>query len=219
MSANPGCGAMRDKKTYQQVARLHISALDQGFLSTLGPAFLTLMYQSIDECESSCLFTEEQEGLVIGFVSGASGMGPIYRQMLRHLFRLAVALAPALLNPLKLWRIAEILAYSREKNSDHDLPGHELISIAVAEQHRGQGHAEKLYLRLADHFHQRGVDEFQIVVGASLTAAHRFYKKMGAQPAGRIEVHQGQGSAIYLQRFYSTVRGTRKPEHGVQPRD
>lgn len=192
---------MRDKSIYQQIARLHISALDQSFLSTLGPAFLALMYQSIDECKNTCLILEEREGQVIGFISGACGVGPIYRKMLHHWFRLTIALAPVILHPAKLWRIIEILSYGREKVSEQGLPEHELISIAVAKQDRGRGVAERLYGRLLEYFRDDGVQAFRITVGDGLAPAHRFYQRMGAVPIAKTSVHRGHFSTIYLQKI------------------
>lgn len=34
---------------YRAVADLHTQNIDQGFLSTLGPGFLSLLYQAIDK--------------------------------------------------------------------------------------------------------------------------------------------------------------------------
>lgn len=80
------------------------------------------------------------------------------------------------------------------------LPHAELLSIAVEPGQRGQGCAQSLYRELVDHFRERGVFAFRIVVGEQLKTAHQFYKKMGAEPVGCIEVHQGQGSIMYVYR-------------------
>ena len=79
---------------YRQVAALHAGNIDQGFLATLGIPFLSMMYRAIDEAPGSVLLTEEQNGRVVGFVSGGDGMGAIYRRMLRHPLRLGLSLLP-----------------------------------------------------------------------------------------------------------------------------
>jgi ribosomal protein S18 acetylase RimI-like enzyme len=186
-------------RVYREVARLHRDNLDQGFLATLGERFLALMYRAIDETAGAALLVEERDGQVLGFVSGARGMRAIYRRMLSHPVELALALLPSLLRPARVWRILEILRYGGKADAIADLPPDELLSIAVSPLARGSGVAERLYQRLQAHFRERGVAVFRITVGDALEPAHRFYRRMGARPVGRVEVHRGQGSVVYLQ--------------------
>ena len=192
-------GGAHDQATYRQVAELHAANIDQGFLSSLGVTFLALLYEAIDACDSSVLFVAKSEQSVVGFVVGAESMGPIYRQLFRFLPRLVWALLPALLSPRKLWKITELLFLGHKVEPFEGLADAELLSIVVNPAHRGQGHAESLYLKLMQHFRQRGISAFRIVVGTSLTSAHHFYLKMGARPVGHLQVHQGQQSVIYQQ--------------------
>lgn len=192
---------MEATERYRQVAALHAAGINQGFLATLGIPFLSLLYQAIDEAPASVLIVDEQAGKVRGFVSGGVGMGPIYRRMLRHPFRLGMALLPTLVRPARLRRIFDILRYGNKQKGRHPLPEAELLSIAVAPEARGSGVAESLYKRLEQHFRSQGVNVFKITVGDSLATAHRLYKRMGAVPAGKVEVHAGEGSTVYLQQL------------------
>jgi ribosomal protein S18 acetylase RimI-like enzyme len=189
---------MHNRDIYSQIAQLHAANIDQGFLSTLGTPFLALLYEAIDANESSVLLLAQSEGRIVGFVTGTEGMGPIYRQLLSRLPRLLWALAPSLLSPKKVLKIAEIFLVGKKTQVVLDVPHAELLSIAVDPSQRGQGHAQKLYQDLVQHFLQRGVNRFRIVVGDALGPAHRFYAKMGAEAVGRIEVHQGQASVMYV---------------------
>lgn len=191
---------MDKEERYRQVAALHAASIDQGFLATLGVPFLTLMYRAIDEAEDSVLLVEERDGRVLGFVSGGSGMGPIYRRMLGQPIRLGQALLPSLLRPSRVKRILDILRYGRGKSDGGRLPTAELLSMAVAPEARGMGVAEILYRRLSAHFARQGAEAFKIVAGDALAPAHRFYTKMGAVPASRVEVHAGEGSTVYVHR-------------------
>lgn len=191
---------MHSRDVYRQVAQLHAGNIDQGFLSSLGISFLSLLYEAIDANESSVLLIARQEGRVVGFVTGAEGMGSIYRQLLRRWPSLFMALLPAMVSPRKLSKIAEILWMGKKEKPVLGLPHAELLSIAVEPGQRGQGCAQSLYRELVDHFRERGVFAFRIVVGEQLKTAHQFYKKMGAEPVGCIEVHQGQGSIMYVYR-------------------
>lgn len=193
----------KDLAFYRQVARLHMDGINQGFLPQLGLGFMTLLYDAIDHCPSSVLLTENDRGQVIGFVSGAASMKPIYRQLLRKPFRLFAVLLPSLVRLRRLKRIYEILRYSRQGHNDSDvaLPAFELLSIVVAPAARGTGCAERLYQGLAEYCERESLDGFKIVVGDALAPAHRFYQRMEATPAGRIEVHAGEGSVIYVHRI------------------
>ncbi|MGY0652476.1 GNAT family N-acetyltransferase [Luteimonas sp. A537] len=191
---------MTPAERYRQVARLHVRCLDQGFLATLGEGFLALMYESIDRAAETTLLVEEDGGQVQGFITGGTGMGAIYKRMLRSPVRLALAIAPALVRPAKVRRILEIMRYSSAGVVPEGLPEAELLSIAVAPEWRGKAIADRLYSRLIEDFRHRGVDAFRITVGEALAPAHRFYQRMGADVAGEVEVHGGERSKVYVQR-------------------
>ncbi|MET4102716.1 ribosomal protein S18 acetylase RimI-like enzyme [Roseovarius sp. MBR-78] len=136
---------------------------------------------------------------MIGFVTGGSGMGPIYRQMIRDWPNLIAALLPIMFQPRKVLGILEILRRRDKDDPGGDLPRHELFSIAVAPSARGTGVAERLYHRLTTHFLARNVPAFRIVVGESLTPAHRFYTRMGARPVATLRLHGDALSTVYVQ--------------------
>ena len=196
---------MSKREIYRQVAQLHIANIDQGFLSTLGIGFVSLLYQAIDEGADSVLLTVTREDKVVGFVAGGMGMGPVYRRMFHHAPRLALTLLPSLFSPRRVWRIIEILRYSRGNDQSSAWPRAELLSIALDPACRGQHLAEPLYERLTEFFESRGIAEFKIVVGAALGPAHKFYLRMGAEPIAQTEVHQGERSTIYRQRLSAPV--------------
>lgn len=191
---------MTPQERYRQVARLHVRCLDRSFLATLGEGFLAQMYAAIDATPGALLLTEERDGEVVGFITGGTGMGAIYRRMMRRPVRLGLALLPALVRPAKLRRIVEILRYSGDGGLPADVPEPELLSLAVAPEWRGKSIADSLYARLAEAFKSQGVDAFRIIVGAALAPAHRFYKRMGAVPEGEVEVHAGESSTVYVHR-------------------
>ena len=190
---------MLSREDYLEVARIHKDAISEGFLSTLGVNFLALLYESIDQAGGCVLIVERTEGRIVGFVSGASGLGGVYKRMFRSWRRLLVALFPALLSPRKLYRIGETVFFSKKfENIDVELPSYELLSIAVSKEFRGKGRAEQLFKSLVSYFHDSGVEKFKIVVGDALVPAHKFYCRMGACPVARAEVHKGCGSIIYV---------------------
>lgn len=192
---------MTPAERYHQVAKLHVRCLDLGFLATLGERFLAQMYEAIDRADGTVLITEERNDQVVGFITGGTGMGPIYRRMLRNPVRLALALGPALVQPSRVRRILEIVRYSGDATLPAGVPDPELLSLAVASEWRGQGVADRLYERLLAEFRASGVDAFRIIVGEALAPAHRFYQRMGAVAAGEVQVHDGERSAVYVHRL------------------
>lgn len=190
----------RGPACHRRVAELHVANLDQGFLSTLGVGFVSLMYEAIAASPDSVLLVEERDGEVVGFVSAGAGLGSVYRRMLRRPLALTRRLLPIVFSVRKLLRVIEILRYGRQRAGASALPAAELLSIAVDPAYRGSGVAERLYARLVAEFARRGVDAFAITVGAALAPAHRFYRRMGAEPVGEVEVHRGEKSIVYVQR-------------------
>lgn len=188
-----------DESTLRQVGALHASCIDQGFLSSLGPRFLTVLYRAIDRSDDAVLIVEADGNRVIGFVTGGSGMGPIYRQMIRDWPNLIAALLPIVFQPRKVLGILEILKRRDKDGPVGDLPRHELFSIAVAPAARGTGVAERLYHGLIAHFRAQDVPAFRIVVGETLTPAHRFYTRMGAEPVDTLRLHGDARSTVYVQ--------------------
>jgi len=188
---------------YRSVAALHIANINQGFLSSLGVGFLSLMYRAIDEGENSVLIIAEADGKIVGFATGGMGTGSIFRRMLRYWPQLCWALLPSAFSPRRVWRIVEILRYSGGAG-DTALPVAELLSIAVDPAYRGQHRADVLYRELCEHFTKCGVPAFKIVVGAALAPAHKFYKRMGAQAAAEVAVHGGAVSTVYVQALVNT---------------
>lgn len=195
---------MNDRRQYYlEVARLHREGIKLGFLSTLGEEFLALLYDCLDEAPEAVLLTEVSNGRVIGFISGAYSLGPIYKRMLMKLPQLIIALAPVLATPTKLFQIAELLKHnfssSKTTADGRPLPEFELLSLAVASNERRSGVAHRLYSRLEEYARENSVEAFKIVVGADLESAHKFYLSMGALPTSDVYIHDNKKSLIYVQ--------------------
>ena len=115
-------GRVLERSDYAELARIHSSCIDLGFLSSLGLGFLSLLYEAIDADDNSHLILEKKEGSVIGFVAGGRGMKSIYRKLLIRLPRLLIALFPAMLNPRKLSKIIELLFFCQKANASVFIP-------------------------------------------------------------------------------------------------
>ena len=187
---------------YRHIADIHIANLDQSFLASLGPIFLSEVYRAMDKSETGSLIYESVDGEIVGFVTGGTSMGPIYKAMFPRLAIWAVPLVLQLLSFRRMRRVIDILRYSQPSDIKSDdanaLPQAELFSIAVSPSVRGKGIAQKLYTRLVEDFRDKGIARFRIVVGSELAPAHKFYAKMGAKVASEMELHSGEISKVYV---------------------
>lgn len=192
----------RDRERYQQVAALHLENIASGFLSAMGANFMTILYQTIDESPGGLLEVEREGDRIVGFVAAATNTESLMRGLLTRFPSVVWALRGCLLRPGRLIEIFRLMRHLiRSSRAAHSgLPRTELLSIAVASDSRGKGVAERLYRRLESHLHRRGIVEFKIVVGSNLSAAQRFYDRMGASEVGQVEVHGGHTSKLYVAR-------------------
>lgn len=190
---------------FRQVAALHADNIANGFLATLGPGFLALLYRAIDESDDSVLLVEFQGDRVVGFIAGATSLRAVYMRMLRHPVAMLRVMMPIALRGRTLARVLEILRYEGKATNEHrNLPKAELLSLAVTPALRGPAGgsiAERLYGRLVTHFQERGEPGMRIVVGPRLARAQRFYRRMGAEVVGTIEVHHLEQSILFVHRF------------------
>ena len=95
-------------------------------------------------------------------------------------------------------KIIEILLIGNNNPALTGLPRQELLTIVVDPLYQGQKFAENLFESLCSYFKKINVANFKIIVGASLARAHAFYVKMGCTVIGKIEVHKGKGSLVYV---------------------
>lgn len=183
-----------------QVATIHYEFLNTSFLSQLGPKFLFYLYDSIYNCEETELIIAKDKDHVVGFITGASSLRPVYKYMLKkHLLKIIFSLLPTLLSITKIKKILEVLNHSKHEDTAGSKvsPRAELLSIAVKSDYRGNGVAQSLFKELSSQFKKKGIASFKIIVGDRLIAAKNFYMKMGATEIGEITIHQGEQSTIF----------------------
>ena len=182
---------------YIAIAKLHVKFINQGFLSTLGIPFLSLLYEAIDKDSGSILLIIKNDLNIIGFVSGTSNLKKVYQQLLLQPLRLFCSLKSCFFSPSKIYKIIEILLIIRNNSSSVDLPKQELLSIVVDSKCQGKRYAETLFKDLCGYFKEKGASSFIIVVGSDLSRASAFYTKMGAVPVKEIQVHKGGSSMVF----------------------
>jgi len=184
-------------KDIPAVAKLHREYIGWGFLSLLGERILTLIYRSLNEFPGGAVIVATEDGKVTGFVAGLLHLGQFYAYLLRkHSLRLSSLLFLKLLNPGTVKKIAEIVLYGVKTSPD--LPEPELLSIVVEAGHQGKGTAGLLFEELRVWLEKKGVDQFKTTVGYQNERSSRFFEKMGCKQMGKVQIHKGEASRIYV---------------------
>ena len=182
------------------MAKLHQQYISQGFLSSLGIGFLARMYAFMAKDDAALLLVAVDRGTIVGFVSGTLDVGSFYRRFIRKNILSGFVLFPKLVTGGRLKRALETLLYPR-KNKVMNLPKAELLSIVVDRAYQRTGVAQTLYEHLKQFYKIKGIQEFKIIVGSSLTSAICFYQKVGATKLTEIEVHEGYQSWVMHQQL------------------
>jgi ribosomal protein S18 acetylase RimI-like enzyme len=92
---------------------------------------------------------------------------------------------------------------ARYPGDGSEMPGSELLSIAVDSSHRSTGVGSRLADAFLDKMATKGVDELKVVVGADNQAANAFYERVGFSFDRRIAVHDGVASNVWVIRCRS----------------
>jgi glycosyltransferase involved in cell wall biosynthesis/ribosomal protein S18 acetylase RimI-like enzyme len=200
--ADPGPVVVRPARVGDAaaMARLHADGMPDAFLPTLGPRFLARLYRALaTDPEAVALVAERVDG-VVGFAAGVTSVGGFYRRFARgHGPAAALAAAPRLVRPSVARRLLETVRYpAAEVAGNGHLPDAELLSIAVAPAFRTGGTGRALADGVLAGLAGRGVDDIKVVVGAANQGANRFYAKVGFREAGRLTVHQGTPSNVWI---------------------
>ncbi|MGH2595280.1 MAG: GNAT family N-acetyltransferase [Actinomycetota bacterium] len=177
-------------------ARLHRESMPTAFLPTLGDRFLRRLYRTMVLDPEAVTLVADEGGRVVGFAAGVPSTGAFYRRFARRDGLMAgLAAAPRLVRPSVLRRVIETARYP---SSMDGVPDAELLSIAVESVRRSNGVGSALVDGIARGLAARNVEAFKVVVGADNDGANRFYDRMGFTSGGRIDVHDGVPSNVWV---------------------
>ncbi len=173
-------------------AALHAQLISEGFLSSLGPRFLSRLYRRITRADGSFLTIAEAGGSVVGFIAGSVDVGRLYRS-----FLVRDGVAASLSAPVRLVtalpRVLETLNHGRR---DEGPVGGELLAVAVDPGWRGRHVGSQLVEGFLSELEQRGLHAAHVVVGADNATAIAMYSRAGFSPARTIEMHRGTPSVV-----------------------
>lgn len=209
MQENPRSGievvAARDEHL-DAVARLHLEGLPRGFLSRLGPGVLSRLYAGIARQETATVLVAlDDDGSVLGFVSGTTDVRGCYGKVLRRdAVGLGLRALPHLIRPANAWRVLETLTYPLRfrgsKDDDTPDPGctAELLSISVDGRARGRRVGRSLVETLEDFLCERASDDrYRVVTDAEDPQSNAFYERTGFARIGTFLNH-GHPMVMYV---------------------
>jgi glycosyltransferase involved in cell wall biosynthesis/ribosomal protein S18 acetylase RimI-like enzyme len=183
------------------LAQIHREALPDAFLPALGDRFLRRLYRALAADRRAVALVAENGSGVIGFATGVPSVRTFYRRfVLRHGVPAALSAAPRLLRRDVRRRAGETAAYP---NGNGSLPKAELLSIALKPGWGGRGIGRRLARGIVSGLAERGVHEGKVVVGADNVGANRMYETVGFHRHGRINVHSGENSNVWVWRWSS----------------
>jgi ribosomal protein S18 acetylase RimI-like enzyme len=185
-----------------EVAQLHVEAIHEGFLSSLGTAFLRRLYARLARSRHGFLLVAdataaEPDNRVIGFVGGSTNLRAFYRE-----FVWRDGLAASLSSFSRLVRSApraiETLRYGNGAGPVAGDSGFEaeLLAIGVSGSARRRGTGAALAQAFLEASAREGANSARVVVGSENAAAIALYERYGFAIARELELHAGSRSLI-----------------------
>jgi ribosomal protein S18 acetylase RimI-like enzyme len=223
-------------------ARLHIAGQPGTFLTSLGPAVLTVLYQALpqspvgfgfaaldSEPDSSRVHSPgaQENGSIVGFVSATTSVGRLFLEMgTRRLGQFLPPLCSRFVrNPSLALRSLQTILYPFVADDGHnhgsatqtgDARGAELLSIMVEPDRRGHGLGGRLMQALLEACLARDLAWLDVTVDADNNGARRFYTGHGFEQSGDFELY---GRAMCLYHLPLVVSPKDAPDQAESPHE
>ena len=188
-------------KDLEMVVKIHLYSFPSFFLSFLGPRFLSLFYKGICLAPEGIAFVYlNNDGILSGFVAGASNPGGFYSRLLkRDWLKFALAsFVPVLRKPSIFRRVARAVFHPSGNPLGDDITG--LFSMGVLPELQGIGAGKKLAKAFLTEAASRGCKKVFLTTDRDKNdLVNSFYTKLG----------------FSIQRQYVTPEGRRMNEYWI----
>lgn len=185
-----------------EVARLHQTQIDAGFLSSLGHGVLMRMYRGLPLAAAGFGFVAEKDGQIVGYIACATNLKKLYRAIFRRQgLAIGVRLLRFMISPRVIRKIWQTAFYP-SKVDCCDYPEAEILSVVTSPAARGTGVGSRLMQQALDEFGRRGCDRVKVLVGETLEPANSYYQRHEFELAAKIE-HHDRMENIYVKKVDS----------------
>lgn len=163
-----------------QVVEVHLESFRGFFLSSLGPGFLRVFYESLCLVDQGILLVAVIDDEVVGFVGGATDQVGLYRAMLakRKLQFIYAATVAAIRRPAAIRRL--VRARRRAQGEIDYMPGASLMTLGVSPTHGRKGIGGRLVAAFSATLAETGVAQFSLTTDAiENDGVNHFYLSLG----------------------------------------
>ena len=164
-----------------QVADIHLIALGEDLVATLGRRFLerALYPTMLHPASTGFGFVQAQNGMVVGFIVGMLDASAFHRTLVRtqwHECLLATA-RKCLKGGKDLLQVIRRVRHLSSGSASET--GGKLFTIAIDEAYQGRGMAVKLTQAFLDHCRSHGMSHCHVSTSRDNRAACRLYEHLG----------------------------------------
>ena len=182
----------------ESVVRVHLESFPGFFLSSLGPGFLRLFYDSVLGDENGIAVVAERQSAIVGFACGSSVPHGFYRRVLkRRWWHFGWAALGALLAKPTIIRYFASAVCTRIGTRD-TTPAAELMSLAISPFAQGQGIGGDLVIRFLFEARSLGASRVTLTTDRLCNqGVNSFYRRLGFTLADSFVTNTGREMNLY----------------------
>lgn len=169
-----------DADLVREIAELHCREITGGVLGILGPRFLGVLYRYIADSQGSALWADVDNGSLRGFICGCRDDKAMFKSVIvRGWSHLSIV---GLMSVWKRGVLSGVISTVKVligPSSESSQPRAQLLSTAVAEDHRRKGVASGLIVELNKQMREWNVDRTLVWTTESNSPALSLYENAG----------------------------------------
>jgi GNAT superfamily N-acetyltransferase len=186
--------ASSSREYFTAVARIHSEEIRFGFLPLLGTEFLSQLYFHMSCTKSSGVWAAEDNGAVIGFVTGTADIRQCYREIFKKAWLpLTGCVLQSIFKKDVLRKIPVILTYPFQAHAEEPSGQEtqqsrhpELLSIAIKSGGKGKGTGRALVQALEQGLREWGeTGVYYVSTNRDDPNSNAFYRHVGFTPVAK----------------------------------
>lgn len=169
-----------DADLARAIADLHCREITGGVLGILGPRFLGVLYRYIADSPGSAVWADVEDGSLRGFICGCRDDKSMFKSVItRGWPRLSIAGLMSIGKRSVLSGVISTVKVLVGPSAENDQPRAQLLSIAVAQDHRRKSVASGLITQFHNQLGEWSVERTLVWTTESNLAALALYERSG----------------------------------------